>query len=100
MRIYDRNLTGTAAAESGRAQKTDRFETGSAGGAAGSGGDRVELSSTLGRLAKVLGADHSDRASKVAALAAQYQSGNYRSNPAAISRGMVTDAISAGSQAK
>jgi hypothetical protein len=99
MRIYDRNLTGTAAAESGRAQKTDHFESGGTGGAAGTGGDRVELSSTLGRLARVLGADHSDRASKVAVLAGQYQSGNYVSNPAAISRGMVSEAISSGSQA-
>ena len=79
MRIYDRNLTGTTSAESGRTQKVDHFETGSPGRTAGSGGDRVELSSGLGRLARVLDASQSDRAGKVAALAEQYQSGNYPS---------------------
>jgi len=99
MRIYDRNLTGTTAAESGRAQKVDHFETGSPGRAAGSGGDRVELSSSLGRLARVLDATQSDRAAKVAALAAQYQSGTYRSDASALSRRMVDDAIDSRSQA-
>ena len=98
MRIYDRNLTGTTAAESGRAQKADHFEAGSARGTAGSDGDCVELSSSLGRLARVLGADQSDRASKVAALTAQYQSGNYRPDAAAVSSRMVADAMESRSQ--
>ena len=100
MRIYDRNLTGTTAPESGRAQKVDHFESGSSGGTAGTGGDRVELSSNLGRLARVLEASQSDRASKVAALAAQYESGHYRPGAAAISRRMIDDAVAARSQAE
>ena len=99
MRIYDRNLTGTAAPESGQAQKVDRFESGSARGKAGPGGDRVELSSGLGQLAKVLGAEQSVRASKIAALAAQYQNGTYRPDAAAVSRRMVADALDLRSQA-
>ena len=95
MRVYDRNLTGTAAPESGRAQKADRFQTGSGDRATGTGGDRVELSATLGKLARVLEADQSGRTGKVAALAAQYRSGNYHPDAAAISRRMVADAMDA-----
>ena len=93
MRINDRNLTGTTAAESSQTQKVDRFESGSAGRTAGNGGDRVELSSTLGRLSRALGAYQSDRATKVAALASQYQSGNYHADAAAVSHKMVAEAM-------
>ena len=96
MKINDLNLTGAAAAESGRAQKVDRFEQGRTGSTAGSGGDRVELSSTLGRLAKALEVHQSDRESKVAALTAQYQSGNYRPDSAVLSGKMVSEALAAG----
>ena len=99
-RIYDVNLTGTSAAESGRAQEAQRSggagsaRTGGAG--AGGTGDRVEFSSTLGRLSQAMMADSSVRGSRVQALAAQYQSGSYRPDPAATSKGMVTEALAAG----
>ena len=41
----------------------------------------------------------SDRASRLAALAAQYQSGNYHPDAAAVSRRMIDDAIDSRSQA-
>ena len=82
MRIYDVNLTGSSAAESGRAQETQRSDRsgGARAGGAGANGssDRVEFSSTLGRLSQAMSADESSRASRVQALAAQYQSGTYR----------------------
>jgi hypothetical protein len=100
MRIYDVNLTGTSAAESGRAQETQ--QSGRAGGARTGGtgangtGDRVEFSSTLGRLAQAMSADGSARANRVQALAFEYQSGTYRPDSAATSRGMVAEALSDG----
>jgi hypothetical protein len=102
MRIYDRNLTGASASESGRALETQRsgWEEGAKPGATGADGvgDRVEFSSTLGRLSRVLSADGADRASHVQALAAQYQSGKYRSDSAATAGGMVAEALGVGSE--
>ena len=100
MRINDRNLTGTSASETGRAQETKdlgRSGTGKSntGGVDGSN-DRVEFSGTLNRLSRALTTFESSRASRVQALAANYQSGSYRPNSAATSEGLVADAMSAG----
>src|SRR5689334_8065070 len=102
MRIYDVNLTGPSAAETSRAQEAQRTDRtgGTRSGGPGSYGsnDRVEFSSTLGRLSQALGADGSARANRVQELAALYQSGNYRPDSRAISRGMVSEALAAGIQ--
>jgi anti-sigma28 factor (negative regulator of flagellin synthesis) len=93
MRVYDTNLTGTSAAETGRAQETQKIDRGGHGQASrtgGAGSDSVQLSGALGKLS------HQDRANRVQALAAQYQSGNYRPDSAATSRGMVSEALAAG----
>lgn len=98
MRINDANLTGSAA-EAARASETQRPEhaQGRAGStAASSSGDRVELSSSLGALSKVLSAFGSDRAARVQTLAAEYQSGQYRPDAMGASRGLVTEALAAG----
>ena len=102
MRINDRNLTGTSASETGRAQETkdlSRAGTGKSntGGVDGSN-DRVEFSGTLNRLSRALTTFESSRASRVQALAANYQSGSYKPNSAATSKGLVADAMSAGLQ--
>lgn len=101
MRIYDRNSTGASASESERAQEIQRIdqEESARRGAAGadSVGDRVELSSTLARLSGALAAHGSHRASRVQALAAQYQAGKYRPDSAATASGMVAEALSMGS---
>ena len=96
MRIYDTNLTGTSAAETGRSQETQKTERGGQGQSSrigGLGSDHVELSGALGRLSHALVSFQQDRASRVQALAAQYQSGNYRPDAAAISRGMISEAL-------
>ena len=96
MRIYDVNLTGASAAESGRAQETQRSgaaSSRSAGAGAYGANDRVEFSSTLGRLSQAMSADETTRASRVQALAAQFQNGTYRPDSLATSRGMVADAL-------
>ncbi len=99
MRVYDLNLTGAAAAETGRAQEAQRAEKTGAGGSPGgtaASGDRVELSSALGRLSEVLSAHGQERAARVQVLAAQYQAGNYRPDAAATAKGMVAEALAAG----
>ncbi len=101
MRIYDLNLTGTSAAETGRThetQRADTADTAKVGRANDRSSDRVELSSALGSLSRALTAHHSDRATRVQDLAAQYQSGNYRPDSQATSRAMVSDALAAGAR--
>ena len=66
----------------------------SANGVDGSN-DRVEFSGTLSRLSRTLTTFESSRASRVQALAANYQSGSYRPNAAATSKGLIADAMSA-----
>jgi len=100
MRVYDVNVTGAGAAESGRtqeAQKSDRGESTKAGatGSSRGSGDRVELSSTLGRLSQAMLAYGSQRANRVQALAAQYSQGTYSPDSAATSHAMVSDALTA-----
>jgi len=101
MKIYDLNLTGGAATSgAGRTQETALAGQAAArktGGAAGTD-DRVEFSSSLGRLSKALSAYGSARSSRVQALAAQYQAGTYRPDAAATARGMVSDAVAGAGQ--
>ena|ERR1700761_1701838 len=61
-------------------------------GGAGSG-DHVSFSSTLGSLGRAMGADSSSRQARVQALASQYQSGTLSISSAAISRGMISEAL-------
>ena len=103
MKIYDQNLTGTSAAETGRAQETQNLNRAGTGksptrGVDGSN-DSVEFSGTLSRLSRTLTTFESTRASRVQALAVEYQSGNYKPDSAANSTGLVSEAISAGLQA-
>jgi flagellar biosynthesis anti-sigma factor FlgM len=96
MRIYDRDLTGTASAESGRAQETqkaDRETAASSSQSAAASGDRVELSSGLAGVTRALAAYGSSRAGKVQQLTAQFQSGTYQPDSKAISQGMVAQAL-------
>ena len=99
MKVYDRGLT---AAETGHTQDIQKLSNTSSGKSstkgADSSGDRVEFSGNLGRLSRTLSAYDTSRASRVQALAAQYQSGNYRPDSVAISRGMVSEALGAGTQ--
>ncbi len=100
MRIYDVNLTGSSAAEAARAQEAQRTERGgssrNAGVSSGSG-DSIEFSSSLGRLSQTMASYASSRSSRVDALAAQFQSGAYRPDSTAISKGIVSEALASGS---
>jgi flagellar biosynthesis anti-sigma factor FlgM len=95
MKIYDSNTSGIAAGGAQRTQETQQAERSSESRAStsGSGGDRVEFSGTLGRLSRVLSTFQADRSNRVQALTAQYQSGTYSMDPAAISRSIITESL-------
>jgi len=101
MKIYDQNLTGTSAAETGRTQESQNLSRAGTvksptAGAVDGSSDRVEFSSTLSRLSRTLATFESSRANRVQSLAVEYQSGNYRPDSAATSRSLVAEAMSAG----
>jgi hypothetical protein len=96
MRIYDRDLTGTASAESGRSQETqkvDREAPTTSSQSASPTGDRVELSSGLASVSRALAAYGTDRANKVQQLTMQVQFGTYSPNSLGTSQGMVAQAL-------
>ena len=90
MKIYDQNLTGTSTPATGRAQETQNLNSAGTGksptrgvdgsGVNGSGfygsNDSVEFSGTLSRLSRTLPSFEPTRASRIQALALEYQSGH------------------------
>jgi hypothetical protein len=52
----------------------------------------------LSRLSRALTTFESSRANRIQTLAAEYQKGNYKPDSLATSRGIVSDALSAGLQ--
>jgi len=99
MKIYDRALTPAETGQTQDVQKLDVQKLGSSGKSrspgrtADSSGDRVELSSTMGRLARTIDSYDSDRAMRVQSLAAQYQSGKYQPDSIATSRAIIADSL-------
>jgi len=94
MKIYDRNLTGAAAGEAGRAQEAQKPEAGrEARSSVPARGDRVEFSGELGALARAVTSDQAARAGRIQALAGQVRDGTYQPDSQAISRAMVSDAL-------
>lgn len=105
MKIYDQNLTGTAATETGRTQESQNLSRAgtakspmSSVDGADMSNDRIEFSGTLSRLSRTLATFESARADRVQALAVEFQSGNYKPDSAATSKGLVAEALSAGLQ--
>ena len=97
MRIQDRTSLGTPSTQTGRTSETQRAERENTGqvGAAGSGdGDRVELSSTLGRLSQAIATAGAQRADRVQTLSTDYRNGRFRPNSVVTSRAMVAEALS------
>ena len=89
---------GPSAPQPGRTTETPK--TGQDGTAktprAGSAeGDRVELSSTLGRLSQAIGTYANQRAERVHALATEYQAGRFRANSQVTSRALIAEALAA-----
>jgi anti-sigma28 factor (negative regulator of flagellin synthesis) len=100
MKVYDVNLTGPSASESGRAQETQKAdrESNSRTAAANSSGDRVELSGTMARISRAVSSYSADRSNKVQALAQQYRGGNYRPDSVKTSQGMIAEAQGSGTR--
>ena len=95
MRITNQNLTGASTTGTSNSQEIQKSGNSSSSSAtAGAGGDTVELSSTLGSLSRAMQSFGSSRTSVVQSLAAQFQSGTYQVDSAAISRGMISEALS------
>ena len=99
MKIYDSNTGGIPAGAAQRTQETPQTDrTTGRSTPAGGNGDRVEFSGTLGRLSRVLSTFQADRANRVQALAAQYQSGTYRTDSAATSRALIAESLGSAPQ--
>jgi anti-sigma28 factor (negative regulator of flagellin synthesis) len=94
MKIYDRNLTGTAASDASRPPEAHKTDHNREVGSSGQGtGDRVEISGGLGALARAVSTDQSARANRIQALAAQVQQGTYQPDSLRTSRGMIAEAV-------
>jgi hypothetical protein len=57
-------------------------------------GDQVELSDLTGRLARALQADAARRVNRVQELSKNYQAGLYHTDPTALSRALLREAVS------
>jgi anti-sigma28 factor (negative regulator of flagellin synthesis) len=91
MKIDQQNVAGAGASQNvALNQTTGQYRSTSLG----SGGDQAELSG----LSQAIQTFQSDRSARVGQLTALVRSGKYDVSPALISSGIVSDALSAGSQ--
>jgi hypothetical protein len=97
MKLYNR----TSAAEASPTQDVRKVSKSSTGRSNTAGADasldRIDFSSSLGLLARTLSTYETSRSTRVQALAAEYQRGQYWPDSAATSESMVTEALAAGS---
>jgi len=95
MRVDQRNLTGVAGGETGRAQEAQSIghegRPGASAARGGPGADHVELSA----LSRALSSGAATRSQRIAQLAAQYHAGQYQVDPAQLGQTMVSDALEA-----
>lgn len=95
MRVDDRNLAGSQAAQSGQANQAQQVERASeskpAEGRPAGGADRVELSGLAGDMARALQAAGQERAARMERLAEEYAAGRYRVDARAVSRAIVAE---------
>jgi len=95
IRIQNDGVAGTGASQ---INPTDRLSIGSGRGTSSTGGptDSVEISSLSENLSSTMSSLESQHADKVSRLAALYAQGQYQIDPAAISRSLVSSAITTG----
>ncbi|MEI9975171.1 MAG: flagellar biosynthesis anti-sigma factor FlgM [Ignavibacteriota bacterium] len=95
IQIYNDGLAGAAASGPSRTQEVSSPASGQrpSSSVTSGGEDQVQISS----LSSALAAHGSDRASRVAQLAAAYQSGRYEVNSMDVSKAMVDHAVQSGS---
>ena len=94
MRIDERNLGNTAAADTTKTQETQRPGSGGSARDTGTGvSDRVQLSSVAGSLSAAVQSSSQERSQRVAELAAAYQSGSYVPDAFGTACGLITEAL-------
>jgi flagellar biosynthesis anti-sigma factor FlgM len=101
MKIDNRNdLSGISPAAATGATSVDSGNRRTTGGATGgTTSDSAELSGLAGKIAQAVGQDASDRAGQVEQLRSQVGNGTYQADSAAISRGVVNEALSSAATA-
>lgn len=92
MKIDDRQNLGAVAPGAAAASEAGSRRTAS-GQAAGAGPDTAELSGRAGRISQAVSRDTEHRAAVVEQIRAQVTNGSYQPDTAAISRGLVADAL-------
>jgi anti-sigma28 factor (negative regulator of flagellin synthesis) len=94
MKVTSQDLSGLGAAGASGAQEVQKGGAASKSGGLGSrGSDRIDFSSTLGSLSRAMSSDGSTRQAKLQVLTAQYNSGSYSADSAAIGRGLISEAL-------
>jgi hypothetical protein len=94
MKVTSQDLSGLGAAGASGVQETqNQGGSGKGAGCGGGGSDRVDFSSTLGSLSRAMNSEGSTRQARMQAITAQYQSGAYSADSAAISRGLISEAF-------
>jgi len=100
MRIDDRQLTDSQAAQAGKANPAQAAgrtqEARSAGPDSWLNSDQVQLSGLLERLGKSLHTADSQRAGRVEQLAGQYAAGTYQIDSREVSRAIIAEARGVG----
>src|SRR5437879_5759298 len=94
MKIDDRSNLGAVSTSGGKgvAGADAGTRQGTSQGIGGSS-DRAELSGLAGKISQAVGRDTADRAAKVEQLRLQVASGGYQADSAAISSGIVNEAL-------
>jgi anti-sigma28 factor (negative regulator of flagellin synthesis) len=94
IQIYNDGLSGAATSGTGRTSELSHTTTANkpSSGTGSGGEDQVQISS----LSSSLSAHSSQRAARVAQLAAAYQSGNYQVNSMDVSKAMINHALQPG----
>lgn len=99
MRIDDRQLTDSQAAQAGKANPAQAAgraqEARSAGPNSSLNSDQVQLSGLLERLGEAIHTADRERAGRVEQLAGQYAAGTYQVDSKAVSRAIIAEARAA-----
>jgi flagellar biosynthesis anti-sigma factor FlgM len=90
-------LSGSNAAQTGKAAESGLVEQGRRAGAQKAGpavsGDQVRLSGLSGKITDAMSTDAANRAARVAELTSAVRGGTYQINTKAISRAMISDSL-------
>jgi len=102
MRIDDRQLTGSQAAQSGKANQAQEIARQGAKGVtenrSSSSPDQVELSDLIEGLARALEATNNQKANRLEQLKSEYSSGRYQVDSREVSRAIIAEMRAAGTE--